>query len=64
MGTRYPSYLNLLESGELARRAEIAWANLESCTICPQNCKVNRLAGKKAVCRSATEIIVGSWNVQ
>lgn len=63
MGNLYPSYLNLLESGELARRAETAWKTLESCTICPQNCKVNRLAGKKAVCRSATEIIVGSWNV-
>ena len=63
MGNLYPSYLNLLESGELARRAEVAWKILESCTICPQNCKVNRLAGKKAVCRSATEVIVGSWNV-
>ena len=63
MDTLYPSYLNLLESGELERRADAAWAVLESCTICPQNCKVNRLAGKKAVCRSATEIIVGSWNV-
>ncbi len=63
MGTLYPSYLNLLESGELQRRADRAWEMLESCTICPQNCHVNRLAGKRAVCRSATEIIVGSWNV-
>lgn len=59
----YPSYLNLLESGELQRRADAAWEVLASCTICPQNCNVNRLAGKKAVCRSATEVIVGSWNV-
>ncbi len=63
MAQLYPSYLNLLQSGELARRAEIAWNMLSSCTICPQNCKVNRLAGKKAVCRSADELIVGSWNV-
>jgi len=63
MASLYPSYLNLLESGELERRAQTAWDVLASCTICPQNCKVNRLAGKKAVCRSATEIIVGSWNV-
>lgn len=59
----YPSYLNLLASGELQRRADAAWEVLASCTICPQNCKVNRLAGKRAVCRSATEMIVGSWNV-
>ncbi len=63
MATLYPSYLNLLASGELERRADAAWQILESCTICPQNCRVNRLAGKRAVCRSATEIIVGSWNV-
>ncbi len=63
MGNLYPGYRNLLESGELQRRADIAWETLSSCTICPQNCKVNRLAGKRAVCRSATEIIVGSWNV-
>jgi putative pyruvate formate lyase activating enzyme len=61
--TLYPSYLNLLASGELQRRADVAWESLTSCTICPQNCRVNRLAGKKAVCRSATELIVGSWNV-
>jgi len=59
----YPSYLNLLASGELQRRADAAWEVLASCTICPQNCGVNRLAGKKAVCRSTTECIVGSWNV-
>lgn len=63
MDKRYPSYLNLVESGELTDRAELAWNMLESCLICPQNCGVNRLAGKKGVCRSATEIIVGSWNV-
>jgi putative pyruvate formate lyase activating enzyme len=63
MPDRYPSYLSLLESGELQRRADAAWEILASCTICPQNCRVNRLAGKKAVCRSTTEIIVGSWNV-
>ncbi len=59
----YPSYLTLLASGELQRRADAAWEVLASCTICPQNCGVNRLAGKKAVCRSTTECIVGSWNV-
>ncbi len=59
----YPGYLNLLDSGELQRRAGEAWQVLASCTICPQNCRVNRLAGKRAVCHSATEVIVGSWNV-
>src|SRR6266849_7339756 len=59
----YPSYLNLYETGELAQRAAEAWDILHSCTICPQNCRCNRIAGKTGVCRSGTEAIVASWNV-
>ncbi|HLV99901.1 MAG TPA: radical SAM protein [Ktedonobacterales bacterium] len=59
----YPAYMQLYESGELARRAEAAWELLRACTVCPQNCKVNRLAGKTGACHSGTEAIVGSWNV-
>src|SRR5437868_15010261 len=59
----YPSYLNLYETGELAERAAAAWEILRSCTICPQNCRCNRIAGKTGVCRSGTEVIVASWNV-
>lgn len=59
----YPSYLNLYETGELAERAAAAWEILRNCTICPQNCHCNRIAGKKGVCHSGTEAIVASWNV-
>ncbi len=59
----YPSYLNLYETGELAERAAAAWETLRSCTICPQNCRCNRIAGKTGVCHSGTEAIVASWNV-
>src|SRR6266496_3027319 len=59
----YPSYLNVYETGELAKRAEEAWEILRSCTICPQNCRCNRIAGKTGVCRSGTEAIVASWNI-
>lgn len=59
----YPSYLNLYESGELAERADAAWEILRSCTICPQNCRCNRIAGKTGVCHSAVDAIVASWNV-
>ncbi len=48
----YPSYLNLYETGELAERAAAAWEVLRSCTICPQNCRCNRIAGKTGVCHS------------
>jgi putative pyruvate formate lyase activating enzyme len=59
----YPAYMQLYESGELVRRAEAAWELLRACTVCPQNCKVNRIAGKTGACHSGTEAIVGSWNV-
>jgi putative pyruvate formate lyase activating enzyme len=59
----YPGYLRLYESGELAERAEAAWELLAACTICPQDCKINRLTGKTGACHSGTETIVGSWNV-
>src|SRR5260370_33963517 len=59
----YPSYLNLYETGELAQRAAAAWEILNSCTICPQNCRCNRIAGKTGGCRSGTEAIVAYWNV-
>ncbi len=61
--TRYPGYLALHETGELARRADAAWELLRRCTVCPQNCPVDRIAGKTGACHSGTEIIVGSWNL-
>lgn len=61
--TQYPGYLALHETGELARRADAAWELLRRCTVCPQNCPVDRIAGKTGACHSGTEIIVGSWNL-
>lgn len=59
----YPGYLRLYESGELEQRAEAAWELLGACTVCPQDCKVNRLSGKTGACHSGTETVVGSWNI-
>lgn len=58
-----PSYLSLYRSGELARRAERAWAGLESCRLCPHDCGVNRLAGEIGVCRSTAELKIASWTL-
>jgi len=56
----YPSYLALLESGELAARRDRALAMLESCSLCPRACGVNRLEDEKGVCRIARRAIVSS----
>ncbi len=58
---RVPSYLELLESGELARRAEALDALLGACSICPWDCRVNRIAGETKVCVAGYLPIVSSW---
>ena len=54
-----PAYLGL-SLGELRRRAEEAIAGLTSCVACPRNCRVNRLQGKTAVCKTGRYARVAS----
>lgn len=56
-----PSYLRLLESGELSRRVERLEALLERCTVCPLDCGNNRVAGELARCYSGRLPIVSSY---
>ena len=57
-----PSYLALAASGELQRRIERAYESLHHCTLCPHDCDVDRLAGKRGRCRAGVEPVVASWN--
>ena len=54
------AYLALFESGELRQRVEVAREMLRSCTACPRNCRVDRLADKYAVCRTGRYATVSS----
>jgi putative pyruvate formate lyase activating enzyme len=56
-----PSYIQLLKNGELEKRVIAAWRILESCTMCPSNCKVNRLQGELGTCYSRALPIVSSY---
>ncbi len=47
----WPAYLDTHASGELARRVDEALAVLASCTVCPRDCRVNRLVDEAKVCR-------------
>jgi putative pyruvate formate lyase activating enzyme len=58
---RLPSYLALLESGELSRRVEALDRMLASCDVCPWDCRVNRIAGQTKVCVAGYRPIVASW---
>src|SRR4030042_18282 len=55
-----PGYIRLFESGELKKRAEALAARLESCDICPRQCRINRIKGERGFCRSGSLPIVST----
>ena len=59
----YPSYVNLLESGELDRRVSSLLGLMEPCMLCPRNCRVKRLSDRRAVCETGRLAEVASWCV-
>lgn len=58
-----PSYLELYRTGELARRVRQARRLMESCTLCPRDCRVNRLHGRTGFCRSGERARVYKYKV-
>jgi len=55
------AYLELYRSGKLRERIEAAVFLLESCSLCPHTCGVNRLTGDVGKCRTPREAIVSSY---
>src|SRR5437588_933996 len=58
---REPSYLRLLQRGELRLRVKALEALLERCTVCPRDCFNNRLNDEIAACYSGRLPIVSSY---
>lgn len=56
-----PAYLALHRTGELLRRVEEAVAGLGECRVCPRDCAVDRLADKKAACKTGRYAQVASY---
>jgi putative pyruvate formate lyase activating enzyme len=57
-----PSYLRAFEDGLFPERIEKALALLESCTLCPRACRVNRLKGERGTCRAGYLPTVSSYS--
>lgn len=56
-----PAYLKLLESGELARRADDAWRHLADCDLCARYCFVDRRKTVDgAACRTGERVVVSN----
>ena len=58
---RQPSYIALLESGELEQRIERLMEMLRVCRICPRDCDVDRLKNEVAACYSGLLPIVSAY---
>jgi putative pyruvate formate lyase activating enzyme len=58
---KQPSYLELLATGELARRVSQLEALLARCTVCPLDCLNNRLENEVARCYSGRLAVVSSY---
>ena len=58
-----PGYIALAKSGELERRERALWEKMESCTLCPRECRVNRMAGRKGLCNSDDTLRVASAEI-
>jgi putative pyruvate formate lyase activating enzyme len=55
-----PAYLRLERSGELKERVEQFRSIYAECRLCPRGCGVNRLEGKKGVCKGSSRARVAS----
>ncbi len=55
------SYRNLFESGELQDRIDKARNTLSCCTLCPRQCKVDRLSGNLGICKTAEQALVSDF---
>ena len=62
MSSSYPGYLELYESGELARRARQAVDSLADCALCGRECHVDRSQGVNpgAYCHGGRQAYVSS----
>lgn len=60
--TTSPSYLRLLDSGELEARVDAARELLSPCRVCPRKCGVDRDAGDVGYCRSGLLPVVSSYS--
>ncbi len=58
--TFIPSYIHLLENGELQQRGRLLKELLKECRLCPRECGVNRLNGEVGVCQAGLELKVSS----
>jgi len=58
--TFIPSYIKLYETKELQERIELLNRKLKECTLCPRECRVNRVKGEEGFCKSGDKLKISS----
>ncbi len=54
------AYLHLHRTGDLENRIKVLQEGLQSCALCPRDCRVNRLKNEKGFCRTGRWAVVSS----
>lgn len=62
MGKFEPAYVKTFEKGLLRKKIQAAYKILNSCSLCPRKCGVNRMAGETGVCKTAKQAWVSSFS--
>ncbi|OHD64896.1 MAG: radical SAM protein [Spirochaetes bacterium RBG_13_51_14] len=57
-----PSYLELYNSGRLEKCAEALYERLADCTLCPHQCRTDRINGRQGKCRSGVAPVISSFS--
>ena len=59
----YPSYLELIKSGEIDKRIEELYRLASPCKLCPRRCKAKRKEGNVGFCGASLEAKVSSYDL-
>ncbi|MFH2146123.1 MAG: radical SAM protein [Candidatus Omnitrophota bacterium] len=62
MLTKYPVYCQLTNAA-FRKKIETGRKILSRCTLCPHNCRVNRLQRETGFCRSSSEAEISHWQL-
>lgn len=57
----YPSYLELFETGQLKKITKRLYRVMQDCTLCPRECRINRLSNEQGFCRVKKLPMVSSY---
>ncbi len=61
-GSYEPGYLQLHANGQLKARGDALWEMMRSCNICPRDCKVNRIRGRRGTCKANSDLEISSMH--